>query len=213
VRGPSDRRSASLASSRSAAPHPTLSPRADPCPHVAGLPLRMAAFACVPAPLALKAVTSHRTPHSSPFWSRPLVTVRQPGTGRIMECGETSPLWLPRGAGRMPKAPFSTAPLHRMWAKVSPEGEGRDGASCTLVIRKVLSPAGLARAEPRASKARGMGSPLAAFFSSACGLGRGPRSRGGAGTGTCPYKIFRSSGPRNGVWAVRNLMIGNTSAV
>jgi hypothetical protein len=53
--------------------------RPDLCPHLAGSPLRVEGFACFPAPLALKAVTSHRTPQSSPFWSRPRSTVRQPG--------------------------------------------------------------------------------------------------------------------------------------
>jgi hypothetical protein len=71
----------------------------------------MEAFACVPAPLALKAVTTHRTPHSRPFWTRPLLTVRQPGTGRIMECGEASPLWLPRGAGRQAQGPVQHGTL------------------------------------------------------------------------------------------------------
>ena len=111
---------------RTAVPAPlTLSRRADLCPHLAGLPLRMGAFACVPAPLALKAVTSHRTPQSSPFPSRPLFTVRQPGNGEdygvrrgvaalaSQRSGETGPT--PRSARR---------PL-RIWAKLSPKGEGR----------------------------------------------------------------------------------------
>jgi len=105
----------------------SLSPRAHFCPHLAGLPLRMEAFACFPAPLALKAVTTHRTPQSSPFWCRPRFSVRQPGRredygvrrgiaalGR-QRSGETGPT--PRSARR---------PL-RMWAKMSRKRRGGAG--------------------------------------------------------------------------------------
>jgi hypothetical protein len=53
--------------------------RPDPSPHPAGLRMRTGAFARFPAPLALKAVTPHRTPHSLPSWSRPFFSSRQAG--------------------------------------------------------------------------------------------------------------------------------------
>ena len=79
----------------------------------------MEAFACVAAPLALKAVTSHRTPQSSPFWSRPLFTVRQPGNREDYGVRrDVAALAFPRSGETGPPPRSARRPL-RMWAKVS----------------------------------------------------------------------------------------------
>jgi len=80
---------------------------------------QMEAFASVAAPLALKAVTSHRTPQSSPFWSGPLFTVRQPGNRQ--EYGvrrDVAALAFPL-SGETGPPPRSARRSLRMWAEVS----------------------------------------------------------------------------------------------
>jgi len=87
----------------------------------------MEAFACVAAPLALKAVTSHRTPQSSPFWSRPLFTVRQPGNREDYGVRrDVAALAFPRSGETGPPPRSARRPL-RMWAKVSRMRRGGAG--------------------------------------------------------------------------------------
>jgi hypothetical protein len=100
----------------------------------------MEAFACVPAPLGLKAVTTHRTPQSSPFWSRPHFTVRQPENGEDYGVRRgVAALDSQRSGGDSANAPLSTAPP-RDAGKDQPGGRGREAP---LRQRLVPSPSGL----------------------------------------------------------------------
>jgi hypothetical protein len=108
---------------------PCFSLRADPCPHLAGLPLRMAGFACVPAPLALKAVTFHRAPQSSPVWSGPPFAVRAPpgGQGALWSAARCRRFGFPAERADRANAPFSTPPPLGTWAQWLPLPTGEGG--------------------------------------------------------------------------------------
>ena len=89
-----------------------------------GSPLRMEPFACSPAPLALKAVTSHRTPQSSPFWSRPRFSSRQPGNREDYGVRRSVAALASPRSGETGQTPRSARYALKMWAKISPRGEG-----------------------------------------------------------------------------------------
>jgi len=107
----------------------SLSQWAHRCPHLAGLPLGMEAFACFPAPLALKAVTSHRTPQSSPFWSK-AAFLRAPawGQGGLWSAATRRRFGFPAERADRPNAPFSTAPPQHV-GKDQPIGRGNEEPS------------------------------------------------------------------------------------
>ena len=77
----------------------------------------MEPFACSPAPLALKAVTSHRTPQSSPFWGRPRFFLRQPGNREDYGVRRGVAALGPQRSGETGQAPRSARRPLSLWAK------------------------------------------------------------------------------------------------